>query len=742
MKAFNKNKAKKHIKMKLNKNTYIKTVSIVLACIILLVGIMLFAFAKFESNQNYTLINGKVKYAICNYEIGHEWTFSYTGDEQDFQIPCNGEYKIELWGAQGGTARGDYSGTDLIARGGYGSYTEGVISLKSKKNLYVYVGGSGSATQKGVIEDINGGYNGGGSTTGQACCTYGGRSYGTGGGATDVRLVDGTWNDFNSLKSRIMVAAGGGGGYAGPNDVNAANLGGNAGGLTGYDGTQSGNDIDHYYCFGQGAKQTEGGRITSNCRSASSASHNLLTGSFGQGGQDKVSTAAGGGGYYGGSRSNHIASAGGGSSFISGHNGCDAITSSSTSDNIVHTNQANHYSNYIFTSTKMIDGSGYAWTSAKGSLEQMPKPTSGYYSSGTGHTGNGYAKITLISSTDTFTQEACTNMINHKWNFDYNGTDGSDGSAQSFSVPCNGNYKIELWGAQGGTTKKWTVAGGKGGYTAGNISLTTKDDLYFYVGGQGNASPITTVGEVPGGYNGGGNTNGQAYGDGSTYGRSFGTGGGATDVRLVGGNWDNFDSLKSRIMVAGAGGGAFVHAPSASTQYTDVGGAAGGLNGSNGSASAYDGAYCYGESGNQTTGGKPTSNCTYASNYVSEGYISGFGKSATSVPGASTGGGSGYYGGGRSGHVASGGGGSSFISGYSGCNAITESSTENNIVHTNQPNHYSGKVFTSGVMIDGKGCNWSSGSAANCGTNQPQPSGSNAVGHSGNGYARIKLLSL
>ena len=45
-------------------------------------------------------------------------------------------------------------------------------------------------------------------------------------------------------------------------------------------------------------------------------------------------------------------------------------------------------------------------------------------------------------------------------------------------------------------------------------------------------------------------------------------------------------------------------------------------------------------------------------------------------------------------------------------------------------------------MIDGKGCNWSTGSATNCGTNQPQPDGTNAIGHSGNGYAKITLLSI
>jgi hypothetical protein len=43
----------------------------------------------------------------------------------------------------------------------------------------------------------------------------------------------------------------------------------------------------------------------------------------------------------------------------------------------------------------MIDGGGYVWTSSsRGSATQMPKPFGGYYASGFGHPGNGYAKIT------------------------------------------------------------------------------------------------------------------------------------------------------------------------------------------------------------------------------------------------------------------------------------------------------------------------------------------------------------
>ena len=61
MKPFNKNRALKRLELKQNKNTYVKRISIVLSCMILIIGIMYFTFAKFEvSSDTYTLINGKL----------------------------------------------------------------------------------------------------------------------------------------------------------------------------------------------------------------------------------------------------------------------------------------------------------------------------------------------------------------------------------------------------------------------------------------------------------------------------------------------------------------------------------------------------------------------------------------------------------------------------------------------------------------------------------------------------------
>ena len=38
------------------------------------------------------------------------------------------------------------------------------------------------------------------------------------------------------------------------------------------------------------------------------------------------------------------------------------------------------------------------------------------------------------------------------------------------------------------------------------------------------------------------------------------------------------------------------------------------------------------------------------------------------------------------------------MSGYTGCDAIEESSTENNIIHSGQNIHYSGKYFINPVL--------------------------------------------
>ena len=131
--------------------------------------------------------------------------------------------------------------------------------------------------------------------------------------------------------------------------------------------------------------------------------------------------------------------------------------------------------------------------------------------------------------------------------------------------------------------------------------------------------------------------------------------------------------------------------------------------------------------GTQTKGGLngTGTNTRLTPNYIGFGYIP--------VPNVDmNGAGNGYYAGGKGNlgyyTVGVGATGSCFISGYSGCDAIKESSTENAIVHTGQPIHYSGLVFTDTEMIDGQ-------------SPMPSPKGGTETGHSGDGACIITQLS-
>ncbi len=257
-------------------------------------------------------------------------------------------------------------------------------------------------------------------------------------------------------------------------------------------------------------------------------------------------------------------------------------------------------------------------------------------------------------------------------NFDYKG------APQEFTL-YPGTYVIECWGAQG----YGNAAGnsGKGGYTKGVISLTTVTTFYVFVGatGMGKSANTTT-------FNGGTGTNNGC------------PGGGASDIRVTSGAWNNVASLRSRIMVAGGGG----------SSHSGVGGSGGGLNGLPGRNTNNSGSIVTpAQGGSQTKGGATMSGNTYPA--------SGFG-----FGGGGDGGGGGYYGGGGADGAAGGGGGSSFISGHAGCNAINASGT-----HTGQPNHYSGMVFTETVTIAGN-------------ASMPNPRGAgNITGNTGNGFVRI-----
>ena len=90
---------------------------------------------------------------------------------------------------------------------------------------------------------------------------------------------------------------------------------------------------------------------------------------------------------------------------------------------------------------------------------------------------------------------------------------GSFPKEQEYVVPTGGWYKIELWGSKGGS-------GSNGAYTSGIIKLKEGEKLYFFVGENGRES----------------------------------------DVRIVGGDYNDSYSASTRIMVA-AGGGTGNNAP-------------------------------------------------------------------------------------------------------------------------------------------------------------------------------------
>ncbi len=337
---------------------------------------------SYQAVKPYTCADPVLTYA------GASKSFTYTGNYQTFTAYAGCQYQVELWGAQGND-----NGSVL---GGRGSYTAGLFTPDGTSSLYVYVG---QHQQSVLAASFNCGSTG--------PLNHGGDAVGYGGGgATDIRTVSGTWDNENSLRSRIIVAAGGGGSkiWGGCNSVGSQE-GIFAGGISGYTGPGSGY-APNACVAGTGGTQVAGG-------SASTCTGNGGTrasaGSFGKGGNPgSTYSAGGGGGWYGGGGGTashcYIACGGSGSSYISGHTGCVGVTSLSDTTpksgcTTGTTNNACSLSptGLSFTDTVMIDGAGYSWTNVKGSLQQMPNPAGGYYASGVGHTGNGAARITRLN---------------------------------------------------------------------------------------------------------------------------------------------------------------------------------------------------------------------------------------------------------------------------------------------------------------------------------------------------------
>lgn len=251
--------------------------------------------------------------------------YPYSNIAQTVTIEKSGYYKLEVWGAQGGSYNETYVG-------GKGGYSQGYVYLNVNDKLYIHTGGQPNNVN-------NGGVNGGGA----------GKTYATtiamgGGGGTDIRI------NTDTLYARVIVAGGGSG------STNSSN--GYAGGGTtslGYNTTYVATQI------AAGLNGTFG--IGANASGASSS---------------KYGSPGGGGGWYGGGSSDALEEiknyAGGGSGYI-----YTELTAAS------YPNGCTLNASYYLTDASTKSGN-VSFTSPSGVSE-------------TGHSGNGYAKVTYVGTT-------------------------------------------------------------------------------------------------------------------------------------------------------------------------------------------------------------------------------------------------------------------------------------------------------------------------------------------------------
>ena len=573
-----------------------------------------FTINDINGDISVDVINDSTEYdteAYLSCDVSQSWTFDYTGGEQTFTAPLSGTYKLEVWGAQGYSVNSTYFG-------GYGAYSVGFVQLKNNTNLYIYVGQNGPGGYGNFTSYPNGGASYGASPV----------QGGSGGGSTHILLTESDLSALENNLDEILIVSGGGGAstyYTGWNGT-----GGHAGGYMGGTGTRLTIDAGKYTA-GTGGSQTNGGS-TGSCGGEN--------GSFGKGGSTSTWGGSGGGGFYGGG-GNCGATGGGGSGYIG---------------NSLLTEKAMYCYNCQESkdiSTKTISTTCTSSTPRENCSKQ----------------GNGYARITLISSPTGITTDKVTisaqesisqnlqnvtgksltcklklNKISRtekvytgptEWNYDYTGGE------QTFTVPTTGTYKLETWGAQGYSVNS-TYFGGYGAYSVGFVQLKNNTNLYIYVGQNG-----------PGGY---GNFTSYPNG-GASYGASpvqGGSGGGSTHILLTESDLSALENNLDEILIVSGGGGA-------STYYTGwngTGGHAGGYMGGTGTRLTIDaGKYTAGTGGSQTNGGS-TGSCG--------GENGSFGKGGSTSTWGGSGGGGFYGGGGNCG--ATGGGGS----GYIGNSLLTE----------------------------------------------------------------------
>lgn len=590
---------------------------------------------------------------MSNIKTGDILNFDYTGAVQSITLP-KGTYKLECWGAQGGYSSSN-SGIE-VGMGGKGGYSVGTITLNQKTPIYIYAGGVGSISGNGKAD---GGFPNGGSSW--ASDTSEGA--GGGGGSSDIRI--GT----DSLHARVIVAGGGGGG--GEDNETGGYGGGETGGTSG---------------------------------SGTPGSQTAPSGYFGIGGHTSYDGGGGGGGWYG------ACPAGGQTTPATSNSGDDTSGSPGGSGYVYTSSTAKNYPNgclvnstHYLTNAKTIAGN-----------TSFPSPSG---TSETGHSGNGYCRITVIECNSTALYAKVNNSLKKATSIYFKmnnkiygiGADNSSNTNMNFSYTGSvqtatldpGKYILECWGAQGGSYSSYS--GGAGGYSIGTITLSQRTNLYIYVGGQ--PATQTSTGATSGGFNGGGAGCSRTYNY-STYGQG---GGGASDIRI------GQDSFYARVIVAGGGG-----SDGSSSQ---SGGYAGGTSGARGSFGY--GSYGYG--GNQTaTYSSLNAIASQGTNNNSSDCAAGFGfggfgcYSSSGYGGA---GGGGWYGGqgtypdGSGDDDGGGGGGSGYVYTSSTAKNYPQGCLLNSSYYLTDAQTIAGnQAFTS-------------------------PEGTSETGHSGNGFCRITNMT-
>ncbi|GKX28651.1 hypothetical protein SH1V18_11310 [Vallitalea longa] len=446
-------------------------------------------------------------YVPGEYHPRKENIFNYTGSVQTYTAPVDGEYTLEVWGAQGSNGSG-----------GLGGHSYGKVNLTKGEKLYIHTGGTR-------------GYNGGGSGHGH--------SSQCGGGGTDIR------RNGDSLTNRIIVAGGGGG--RGDNSSGDSGSGGSGGGtIGGTGGKRCGSP-------GKGGSQSSGG---------SGGSKGGSSGSLGIGGSNNYGSGSGGGGggggYYGGGaggndetryHDNDDSGGGGGSGYIGGVNS-GTTTSGVRSGNgmakiiqpegktgkgkpyiIIPGSKDETIPNPNYHEDKTFEYTGYKQSytvpvTGLYTLEVWGAEGGQGYDKGPGGKG-GYSKGNIELKTDQelyiYVGGKPLNISGEKgnaggWNGGGKGSSyygsgawgGGGGGATDIRVDGNNNsHRVIVAGGGGGGGHKGQKSTSKGGDGGGSVGGTaggrgaTQNSGYGYGTGQNSQSSGHDLGAGGGGYYGG-----------------------------------------------------------------------------------------------------------------------------------------------------------------------------------------------------------------------------------------------